>query len=507
MGGIRDMTDQEVLKRFDENRRARRSTLSEPGYHFTSPDGILNDPNGFLYWRGRYHLFYQYHPQGLPVHWGHAVSTDLIRWRDMPPAIRPADQSNVFSGQALVEQDRVIAIYHLTGQGNCIATASDEMLLRLNPIPENPVIPSFTKDGEPTPYYVFDPCIWKEEDGYYALSGGRTNKNAGYVKDGCKNTYPLFHSDDLIHWTHLGELLEDGFFTEPGEDGAVPNFLPISENRHLLLFFSHKRAAQYYIGTYDKAAHRFTPLTHGRMVYNKMLRGALHAPSATIAPDGRILAIFNIKNDKWNQDIDSIMSLPRELSVDGEDRLHIEPARELLALRGEAVRVEPMDIPSNACVSLPDVHGTSMELDLTIDPMHAREVGLYVFDSGDGRERTRISLYRDRVWKYGVSTLQIDVSESTLMEGVVGRPPELGPLEIDEGEPLHLRVFIDRCVVEVFANGLQCLTLRVSPSLAHSDGVSLFSRGGPARLLAMDAYPMDTDCDEQGGDPNACPEV
>ncbi len=473
-----------------KRREALRTLPQTPIYHYVAPDGILNDPNGLVWWRGNYHLFYQYKPDGSLFHWGHAYSPDLLHWTDLPPALYPQGESQVYSGQAMVDDDRVIAIYHATHQGNCIATAGNDLLTDMGPIPGNPVIPKFQQDGTPQPYFVFDPCIWKEEDGYYALSGGRSPGNVGYSKDPCRNQFPLFRSQDLEHWEYLGLMFEDGFYTGPGEDGGVPNFLPLGPDRYLLLFFSHKRASQYYIGAYDKQSHKFMPITHGRMTYNHMLRGALHAASATIDPKGRVIAFFNVKNDKHNQDKDNVVTLPRVLSLGEDDTLLINPAEEVALLRGEKAVVGAMDIPANEEIVLPGIRGNAMEICARIDPCDAREFGLYVLRSDDGRERTRISLFPEKIWAYGCSKLQIDNCESSLADGLVGREPEFGPVPLKPGEPLELRVFIDRCIVEVYANGMQCLTLRVSPTLPDAVGVSLFARGAAARLLDLQAYQM-----------------
>ena len=129
----------------------------------------MNDPNGLCFWQGRWHLFYQYRPGGADdrVHWGHTVSDDLIHWRDLPLALYPDTEKDCYSGQALVEDDRVIAIYHGTESGNAIATASDPLLLNWQKHPNNPVVPIVPIDDDGLPYRVFDPCIWKQDDGYY----------------------------------------------------------------------------------------------------------------------------------------------------------------------------------------------------------------------------------------------------------------------------------------------------------------------------------------------------
>ena len=165
------------LAEFLASRQALATDPYRPLFHFSPPQGMMNDPNGLCQWQGRFHMFYQFRPQwGKPdnenrVHWGHTVSDDLVRWTDLPPALYPTTEHHCYSGQTLVEPDRVIAIYHGTESGNSIATATDPLLLNWAKHPDNPVIPMVPIDADGSPYRVFDPCIWKEDDGYYAISG------------------------------------------------------------------------------------------------------------------------------------------------------------------------------------------------------------------------------------------------------------------------------------------------------------------------------------------------
>ena len=149
-----------------------------------------------------------------------------------------------------------------------------------------------------------------------------------------------------------------------------------------------------------------------------------------------------------------------------------------------------MEIPANDETVLPGVSGKALEIDAVIDPGSAREVGIYVFRSPDSAERTRISLYRKGGRRRLHGMLQIDGSESSLRGDVYARPPEIGPIDMEEGEALHLRIFVDRSIVEVFANGRQCLTLRVYPEREDSSGVSLFARGSTARLVSLETWKM-----------------
>ncbi len=476
------------LERFRASRECLATDPHRPLYHFSPPGSRMNDPNGLCWWQGNYHLFYQYVPEDQDrVHWGHTISEDLVRWRDLPIALYPDREKDCFSGQTLVESDRVIAIYHGTRAGNAIATASDPLLLNWKKHPQNPVIPIVPVDESGTPYRVFDPCIWKEDDGYYSLSGVYWE---GERRIDCRGVAHVFRSLDLANWEHVGPLIEAGLDTEPGEDYAVPNFWPIDSEKHMMLFFSHKRAGQYYVGRYDRDSHRLIPDCHGRLNFGPITVGSLHAPSATIDHKGRYLGIFNVKEGKAPRGWDNIMSLPRVFATAPDGSLGMAPVPEIESLRCDECKVGPLEIPANGEVNLPEVSGTALELEVVIDPGAAREVGLYVLCSPDGAERTRISLYRRLEGQRFGGALQIDVSEASLCSEVHSRTPENGPFELADGEKFHLRVFVDRSIVEVFAGERQSLTLRAYPERPESQGVSLFARGGKARLESLRAWRM-----------------
>ncbi len=498
---LRALESDSQLQAFADARRRLSADPYRPAYHFSPPQNVMNDPNGLCFWQGRWHLFYQYRPGGAEdrVHWGHTVSDDLIHWRDLPLALYPDTEKDCYSGQSLVEDDRVIAIYHGTESGNAIATASDPLLLNWRKHPNNPIIPIVPMDENGLPYRVFDPCIWKQDDGYYYSVSG-TYKD-GVRGEDCQGIDHLFRSKDLAEWEHIGALLEDTFFAERGEDQAVPVFWPLSDRngkpsgKHMLLLFSHKRSGRCYIGDYDPDTHEFTPDMHQRINYGSYTVGALHAPSAAIGPDGLFTAIFNVKEGKPPAGWDDIMSLPRfywlgDGSLADGGTLGMSVAGDVESLRYDHRQVEAMDIPANEEVVLDGIGGKAVEIEAVIEPGDAREVGLYVLRSPDGAERTRISLYLQDNRRFDMSSLQIDGAEASLNSDVFARTPETGPIKMAQDEPLRLRVFVDRSIVEVFANDRQCLTLRVYPQREDSSGVSVFARGSSARLASFDAWQM-----------------
>jgi len=229
-----------------------------------------------------------------------------VHWKDLPLAIYPGIEERCFSGSTWVEEHRVIAMYHGTRAGNMVAVSGDPLLLNWEKIPGNPVIPMMEVDDKGRPCRVYDPCIWKEGERYYALSGTWWE---GDFFDNCRMVEHLFSSQDLQHWTYLGPFVQGDIFTAPGEDGAVPYFWPMGD-KHILLFASHQRGSQYLLGDYDKVHDKFTPFTHGRFNFGPMRPGGVHAPSATPDGEGGVFVIHNINEGKSTQGWDHIMSLP-----------------------------------------------------------------------------------------------------------------------------------------------------------------------------------------------------
>ena len=131
LADLADLQQDPQVVYFTEARNSLADDPYRPAFHFSPPQNVMNDPNGLCQWNGYYHLFYQYRPGGHSdvVHWGHAISTDMVRWKDMPIALYPETEKDCFSGQSLVEDERVIAIYHGTESGNAVATSTDPMLV------------------------------------------------------------------------------------------------------------------------------------------------------------------------------------------------------------------------------------------------------------------------------------------------------------------------------------------------------------------------------------------
>jgi beta-fructofuranosidase len=466
----KELETNELVLRFAASREKLAAIPHRPAFHFVSPENMLNDPNGLCFWQGRWHLFYQaYPPDEFPdprdikrrrQHWGHAVSDDLVHWRDLPYAIYPGVERMCFSGSTVVEQDRVVAFYPGIGAGQMVAVADDPLLL------------NWDKFG-PVDCATGDSDIWKEGDTYYGLVGRS-----------------LWRSTDLSHWESLGSLLTTTPFIRHDDDGACPNFQPLGD-KHILLFFSHTNGGQYYLGDY--ADHKFTPYAHGRFNHGRVAPGGVHAPSAASDGKGGVINILNINDARYSEDWDQIMSVPQHLTLGEDKQLRIEPIEALVTLRGEHHRVGRTVLPANKEVILEQVRGNTLELRAEVAPREARWVQLNVLRSPEAEEQTSITFFNfDRELTYWYQTageLVLDGSRSSTLSDVWLRPPERAVVHRDGGL-LRLRVLIDRSVVEVFVNERQYLAMRVYPGRADSLGVSLRAQGQDAVLHQLDAWQM-----------------
>ena len=512
-----ELRDNPLLRRMTASREAMSGDPHRPAYHFVSPENRLNDPNGLCFWQGCWHLFYQgYPPEDDRAHWGHAVSDDLVHWRDLPYAIYPDVEERCYSGSTLVEEDRVIAMYHGTQSGNMVAVSSDPLLLNWEKVTGGPVIPIPEDDGLPQRYAVFDPCIWKKDGAYYSLSAGAWSDAPGGRRVAADF---LFRSDDLESWEYLHRFTEDDRFTLVGDDGACPYFWPIGD-KHILLFFSHMSGGQYLLGDYDRERDKLAVTSGGLFNFGASTPSGVHAPSATPDGDGGVIVIFNMNPGFPTEGWDQIMTLPRRLTLSPGGRgLRMEPAGDVESLRYGHRQVGEMALPANEEVVLEGIEGRAMELMVEIDPRDASMVELNVLRSPGREEFTRIAFFEGRGFNVQApavqgaqhhssrrtvlgprqpqprppvreSLLTLDSSYSSVLPGALSRAPETAPLVLEDGETLRLRVFIDHSVVEVFANGKQCVASRVYPGREDSIGVSLRAQGSGALVRSLSAWRM-----------------
>ncbi|MCX5662676.1 MAG: glycoside hydrolase family 32 protein [Planctomycetota bacterium] len=464
-----------------------------PRYHFAVPEGIAMpfDPNGAIFWRGRYHLFYILQDERGHC-WGHASSADLVHWTHHPTALAPNPgdvDRGIFSGNAFVNlKGEATIMYHGVNAGNCVATSAEPELIHWTKPATNPIVRSPQK-GEPEfgKYESWDPHGWVEGGKYFAIFGGRPAT--------------LFESDDMVNWRFrhnlLPEALAPAATADAGEDVSCPDFFPLG-GRQMLLCISHKRGCRYYLGKYE--GNVFTPESHHRM---NGFGGTCFAPESLLDEKGRRIMwawVLDRRPMAMQKESGSSgeMTLPRVLSLGPDGELRVEPVPELNVLRRNPRRVTGLALPAGEERTLKEIAGDSLELDIEIDPGQARQVGLKLRCSPDGAEETTVVVDRDanvvRV-EFGRSSLDkavVHLKYCMIFDGSENPPAEAQelPFTLAAGEPIRLRVFVDRSIVEVFVNGRQCITQRIYPTRADSAGVRLFARGGEAKVRSLWGWDM-----------------
>jgi beta-fructofuranosidase len=493
-----------MVKRFADSREKLSSDRYRPIYHFSGPEGRIGDPNGLCFWQGNWHLFYQAFPaEDRRQHWGHAVSTDLIHWKDLPYAIYPGPERQVYSGSTLVEENRVIAMYHGTALGNMIALSDDPLLLNWEKVTGNAVIPTKSATGFPLPYSVFDPCIWNRDSVYYALSAGKITAPGGMPAGAAY----LFRSKDLKKWEYMHQFVEGDRFSMVGDDFACPYFWPIGD-RYIMYFFSHMSGGQFLLGDYDTKDNKF-----------RVTSGSGHAgigpPSATPDGKGGVIVVASIAGG---------YTIPRRVTLIGPDEVGQEPVTDISSLRYDAKHIEKLKLPGSQEIVLKGISGNAMEISAEIDMKNSQMVEMNILRSPKKEEYTRIYKakgYNGKGLSYisapetalmpadlvplftdgrlslpqpprapGSSLISIETTfSSSLPDANINAPLTL-PFFLNPGETVKLRIFIDKSVVEVFVNGKQVLAASMRPGRDDSKGVSIRSQGQEAELISLDAWQM-----------------
>jgi fructan beta-fructosidase len=473
-----------------------------PRYHFTPPQNFMNDPNGLVYDDGEYHLFYQHNPFGPTwghMSWGHAVSPDLVHWTHLPVALREEDGIMIFSGSAVVDRHNtsglcgpkgakascLVAVY--TGHGHDKQTQNLAYSLdrgrTFTKYAGNPVLDIGSKDFR-------DPRVfWHEASGRWVMA----------VSLAEERKIRFYGSPDLVHWIHLSDFGPAGYtkgqwecpdlFELPidGDPSGRRWVLDVDVNPGAPLGGS---ADQYFVGTFDGT--RFVPdsaeppvrwVDQGKDFYASL------SWSDVPPSDGRRIWIGWMSNWQYanvtpTAHFRGMLTVPRVLSLARGPaglRLRQEPVAEIETLRGERRSIPGRPLAGSS--DLPGLSGDALEIQAEFVPGTATTFGLKIRKGGD--EETLVG--------YDVPSGELFVDRRH--SGNIAFHPDFsgrhgGPLALVDGR-LRLRVLVDRSSVEVFGNGgLTVVTERIFPDPA-SRGVALFAEGGTARLVSLEAWPLD----------------
>ncbi|CAA7400250.1 unnamed protein product [Spirodela intermedia] len=506
-------------------------------YHFQPPKNWINDPNGPLFYKGVYHLFYQYNPKGAVwgnIVWAHSVSRDLVNWIPLPPAIypsKPFDINGCWSGSATILPDGRPAILY-TGidprnrQVQNVAFPKDpaDPYLREWVKPDyNPVI---NPDAAINASAFRDPTTaWRGGDGWWRVVVGSKNDLQGLAV--------LYRSKDFVRWVKAAAPLHSAAGTGMWE---CPDFFPVARRgrngldtsaagpalKHVMKVSLDLTRFEYYtLGSYSPEKDRYLP-DAGMADDRTGLRydyGNFYASKTFYDPAGRRRILWG-----WSNESDS--TIPRAVWLDNGGRQLVQwPVQELEKLRGKKVEARDLILRKGARYEIKGILTSQADVEVTFevtglekaegfDPRwkDAQELckkkgadvaggvgpfGLWVLASGDLSERTAVFFRVFKGKEKHVVLLCHDDSSSTSRAGV-WKPSFAGFVDVDiqKDRKISLRSLIDASVVESFgAGGKTCITSRVYPVHAVGGAAHLhaFNNGAAAvKISLLRAWQMGT---------------
>ncbi len=475
-------------RRYEEEREKLISKDERPAFHLSSRVGWMNDPNGFSFYNGKYHMFYQYHPYDShwgPMHWGHAVSDDLLHWEYLPAAMAPDeayDRDGCYSGSAITLDDgRQMLMY--TGmvyendengerkelQVQCLAFGDG---LNYRKYEHNPVLVEEDLPEGGNRRSFRDPKVWRHKDGTFrALAANDINGYGG--------SYLMFKSTDAIHWEYSHVLIKNRF--RIGLMWECPDFFELDGKSVILgsamdmlpdgLEYHNGNNTFYVLGRYDEETEQFIEECNHAADYGI----DFYAPQTILTPDGRRVMIGWMQNwDTCNLRTESIpwygqMSLPRELHVK-DGILYQTPIRELEELRGKKTAYQDV-LVKDGLVTLPGIDGRFIDLELEIRA--AALANIYrkfaVRFAQDGRFHTGFSF---RPYE---NVVKFDRKSSGSRRAITHQRRA----EVNHKDGcLKLRLILDRFSAEIFINdGEKVLTACIYTDIS-AEGISFYAEGG-----------------------------
>ncbi len=336
-----------------------------PQFHLLPARNWMNDPNGPIYYKGKYHMFFQYNPLAAvwgDMSWNHAVSSDMLHWSHLPVALTPTPDSpdafGVFSGSALAvregERERVYAVYTGTkkssdalatirdGANNiqesqCLAYSDDVRLERWTKLPE-PIVARPPEGMQITGFR--DPSAWRQGDWYYMTVGSGVEGVGG-----CVLLYRSKVGGDLKTWEYLHTLTSGEWngkkTANPCGDGEMwecPEFFAL-DGQHVLIYSTLGKVF-WQSGVLDEATMKFTAKKTGLLDFD-----AFYAPKTQLDAEGRRILWGWIPERRdeaamkaagWS----GMMSLPRVMSLDADGTLRVKVLPGVSVLRDRKIASE-----------------------------------------------------------------------------------------------------------------------------------------------------------------------
>jgi sucrose-6-phosphate hydrolase SacC (GH32 family) len=439
---------------------------THPIYHVTPPAFWNNDPNGPIYSKGWYHLFYQHNPYGDDwgnMHWGHVRSRDLAHWEHVPIALWPSKElgeDHVFSGCAVLAEGQPMIFYTSIGRGKDAgihaeqwAALGSEDLLTWRKHPANPILTE-ALHGDVKVYDWRDPFHFEHAGRHYLVLGGNLNQAKG--GQAVVLLYEALNGE-LTKWSYRGIL-----FRHPDpqvKDIECPNFFRLG-GKWVLLVSPYGRV-QYFVGDFDAAKGEFVFRTQGLLDQSDQF----YAPNTLLNRGDRRLLWGWIRGFKPGMGWNGCLTLPRDLALDPQGRLEQRPVRELRRLRGRGVRLPGFSL-EDSTRTVAAGFGDSVEVTAEFQRGSASEFGLRFVPSVQTQPAVEIS--------------------------ADGRGLNLAGLGVaisGASAPIRLTVFADRSVLEVFVDGL-CVASRVIEAPGPQADLQVFARGGTVTVGGLSVWKL-----------------
>ncbi|HUT31287.1 MAG TPA: glycoside hydrolase family 32 protein [Sedimentisphaerales bacterium] len=431
-----------------------------PQFHFTAQKNWINDPNGLVYYKGEYHLFFQHNPFGIKwgnMTWGHAVSKDLIHWQQLPNAIEPDELGTIFSGSAVVDwkntsgfqtgkENVLVAFYTSAGKHAPVPRPFTQSIAYSNDrgrtwvkYENNPVIGHIRAENR-------DPkVIWHEPTQMWIM--------ALYLD---ADDFLLLSSKDIRNWTPLQEIKLTG-------SDECPDFfeLPVDGDAGNTRWVFWGGDGKYMLGTFD--GRKFTPETdaiQSKVGYFSAAQTWSDIPSS----DGRRIQIGWTKGDFPGMGFNQQFSIPCELSLRTFDegiRLCRVPVREIEKLRVERYSMPPATLELGRGV-LSGISGELLEVRSEIDLGDTEEV---------------VFVLRGTPVVYFAKDKALFCRD---------RKAELRPVN----NRIKLHILVDRTCIEIFANEGRASMFLSFPLDTNDTSVELFARWGRARVERLDIWKL-----------------
>jgi len=460
-----------INKRFSQN------------FHLMPPIGWMNDPNGFSYFQGKYHLFYQHYPYAETwnsMHWGHAITGDFIKWEMVDVALAPDeiyDDLGCYSGTAIEHDNKLYLMY--TGvnkrqeenyQEQAIASSSDG--INFTKSSNNPVIsieglPPGILKGE-----FRDPKIWEKDGKFYCVIVAMDEELGGRML--------LYVSEDLEKWEYLNDFIEPmpGF----GAMWECPDVFELGD--HLMIMMSLISLPKK--GCYYWNKHSCVYALTEKNDYNQKLREDdfyeidcgfdFYAPQTVLAKDGRRIMVAWMQ--AWEDEIITqtlkhgwagCMTLPREITI-ADNILIQNPVREIESYREGKISYENI-IVNKEELTIDYINGKSIEIEMDMNLMNANNFTINMFQSKNHKtilsyNKIKEELKFDRRNSgYKIESKDYEKENYRIL-----------PLKL-ESHHLYIRIFIDISSVEIFLQrGEMTITSRIYP-IDDDYGISFISDG------------------------------